>query len=242
MKFIDSKSRRGFVNLFADYIVKEFGKDTIIEVIDCGSFIVIKGETPKRELVDLSVVKERFIKENPIFNKHNINIIDLIEYNKEVVYQPRWFTYYPTDRCIYDQDTIDQIIGYEQLNPTNEYSLSITSEFPHGYGLDRGRFEYYFGEYVTNHIKNITNFDEFSVLYDNTELIVEDRLLQIEMKNSLLNERHVRSLLLDVFYTHDNLYHIKNVIGEYDILEDLRHPSSKKPWLIKNHIEDIVVF
>ena len=64
----------------------------------------------------------------------------------------------------------------------------------------------------------------------------------LSLDKSLLSEDYVFDLLLDVFYTEENIKEIREIINSYDILEDLLNPVEPKPWLIKNKIEDIVVF
>jgi hypothetical protein len=118
--------------------------------------------------------------------------------------------------------------------------MTITSQFPHGYGLDKGRFDYYFGEYVTNHILTITNADSIEIKYL-PSLGVEDLVLKLNLENSLLGKKYVVSLLLDTFYTKENLSELRKLIESYNILEDLKNPLDTKPWLIKNKVEDIVV-
>ena len=236
MRYIDSKSKRGYVNLFADYILKKFDSETIIEVSDCGPFFVVKGETPIKEIVDLGPIKEQFLKDYPNANIKTFNVIDLITYNTETKLNPTWFKYHYTERPIYSQNVIDgqdRTFGYEQT--------IITSEFPHGYGLDMGRFEFYFGEYVSNHIFNITNANSIEIRHTKDEFI-ENFKLMLSLDKSLLSEDYVFELLLDVFYTEENIKEIREIINSYDILDDLLNPAESKPWLIKNKIEDIVVF
>ena len=149
---------------------------------------------------------------------------------------PTWFKYYDTERPIYSRNTIDdqeRTFGYGQT--------IITSEFPHGYGLDMGRFEFYFGEYVSNHIFNITNANSIEIRHTKDEFI-ENFKLMLSLDKSLLSEDYVFDLLLDVFYTEENIKEIREIINSYDILEDLLNPVVPKPWLIKNKIEDIVIF
>ena len=236
MKYIDLKSKKGFVNLFADYILKKFNSETIIEVSDCGPFFIVRGETTLKEVVDLSPIKNQFLKENPNLNIKIFNIIDLVVYNSEMKFKPTWFKYYYTDRPIYSESVLNnekRNFGYEKM--------TITSEFPHGYGLDMGRFEFYFGEYVSNHIFGITNTNTIEIRYDNDEFI-DDLKLRFHLDKSLLNNRYIFNLLLDVFYTEENIKEIRQIVENYDIIEDLSRPLDSKPWLIKNKIEDIVVF
>ncbi len=236
MRYIDSKSKRGCVNLFADYILKKFDSETIIEVSDCGPFFVVKGETPLTEVVDLGPIKEQFLKDYPNAYIKTFNVIDLITYNTKPKLDPTWFKYYDTERPIYSQNNIDgqdRTFGYEQT--------IITSEFPHGYGLDMGRFEFYFGEYVSNHIFNITNANSIEIRHTKDEFI-ENFKLMLSLDKSFLSEDYIFELLLDVFYTQENIKELREIINSYDVLEDLLNPLESKPWIIKNRIEDIVVF
>jgi len=236
MRYIDSKSKRGYVNLFADYILKKFDSETIIEVSDCGPFFVVKGETPLTEIVDLGPIKEQFLKDYPNAYIKSFNVIDLITYKTKPKLDPTWFKYYDTERPIFSQTFFDgeeRTFGYEQS--------IITSEFPHGYGLDMGRFEFYFGEYVSNHIFGITNANSIELRYHKDQFI-ENFKLMLSLDKSLLSEDYVFELLLDVFYTEETIKELRTIIDTYDILEDLLNPFDTKPWIIKNRIEDIVVF
>ncbi len=61
-------SRVYTVNLFADFILSKIPhtEDTIISISDCKNFIVIKGKTSHREILDISSITTEF--------KKNINL------------------------------------------------------------------------------------------------------------------------------------------------------------------------
>jgi len=240
MKYIDLNSKKGFVNLFADYILGYFDHTTVIEVSDCGPFLVVMGETELTKVVDLAPIKENFLKEYPNYNLENLNIIDIISYNVENTYKGQWFKYYNNERPIYSESEIRKIENNKEKIKFVYPAMTITSQFPHGYGLDKGRFDYYFGEYVTNHILNVTNADSIEIKYL-PSLGVEDLVLKLNLENSLLGKKYVLSLLLDTFYTKENLSELRKLVENYNILEDLKNPLDEKPWLIKNKIDDIVV-
>ena len=240
MKYIDLNSKKGFVNLFADYILGYFDHTTVIEVSDCGPFLVVMGETELTKVVDLGPIKEKFLKEYTNYNLENLNIIDIITYGVENKYTGQWFKYYDTERPIYSESEINKIENNKEKIKFTYPPMTITSQFPHGYGLDKGRFDYYFGEYVTNHILTITNADTVEIKF-RPDLGVEDLMLKINLENSLLGKKHVLNLLLDVFYTKENRDELRKLIESYDYIDDLRLPLSEKPWHIKNKIEDIVV-
>jgi hypothetical protein len=240
MKYIDLNSKKGFVNLFADYILGYFDHTTVIEVLDCGPFLVVRGETELTNVVDLIPIKKNFLEKYQNYNINNLNIIDIISYNVENKYKGQWFKYYNNERPIYSDSEIRKIENNKDKIKFEYPSITITSQFPHGYGLDKGRFDYYFGEYVTNHILNITNADSIEIKYI-PSLGVENLVLKLNLGNSLLGKKHVLSLLLDTFYTKENLSELRKLVESYNILEDLKNPLDTKPWLIKNKIDDIVV-
>ena len=62
MRKINKNSRRGVVNLFADFILTRIDKkeNSIIQVTDCESFMVIHGQTTSKEVLDLDKVKADF--------------------------------------------------------------------------------------------------------------------------------------------------------------------------------------
>ncbi len=265
MKYINLNSRRGLVNLFADYIVKEFGDDSIIEVSDCGAFFVVKGKTDKKDYVDLNEIKKTFLNDNKsdyqFLGLKNINIIDLIEYGITITPHNRWYSFYPTERPVYPQYVIDR---YEDINNTinslnevngrsvieseeevigfdyYEYpSMVIVSEFPYGYGLNTGRLGYYYSEYVVNHLFNITNSSSIDFRFSNEIGEDMDVKIGISLYDSLLPNEYIKSMVLDVFSFDTS--ELKNELQSYDLLDDLKNPLGKKPWLVKNMIGDIVV-
>jgi hypothetical protein len=265
MKYINLNSKKGLVNLFADYIVKEFSHNTMIQVSDCGAFFLVKGKTDKEEYVDLNEIKKTFLSDNKnnyqFLGLENINIIDIIEYDTEILPKDRWHSFYPTERPIYTQSVIDRhedlINTINSLNEVNgrsvieseeevigfdyyEYpSMIITSEFPYGYGLDTGRLGYYYSEYIVNHLFNITNSSSIDFRFSSQ---VDDDMevkIDISLYDSLLPNEYIKSMVLDVF--NFDVSELKNELQSYDLLDDLKDPFGKKPWLVKDMIGDIVV-
>ena len=67
MKYINPNLNRGVVNLFADYILKEINKkgyyDSVVEVTDCGKFVLVNGMISLEALLELNTIKTSFIEE-----------------------------------------------------------------------------------------------------------------------------------------------------------------------------------
>jgi hypothetical protein len=55
-------SKLSIVNLLADYILSKIPKDeeSIIQVVDCMNFYVIKGKTTYEETLDIAKIKDEF--------------------------------------------------------------------------------------------------------------------------------------------------------------------------------------
>ena len=58
MRKINKNSRRGIVNLFADFILTRIDKkeNSIIQVTDCGPFVVINGQTTSNIQLDIQKI------------------------------------------------------------------------------------------------------------------------------------------------------------------------------------------
>ena len=90
MRKLEKNTRRYFVNLFADYILSKFDKkeNTIIQITDCETFVVVNGQTTSDKELDLSDLKYDFIKEfEDLFislDMKDINVIDIIKYEQTI--------------------------------------------------------------------------------------------------------------------------------------------------------------
>ena len=90
MRKLEKNTRRYFVNLFADYILSKFDKkeNTIIQVTDFETFVVVNGQTTSNNVLNLNDIKVEFIKSNKdLFDsleKEDLNIIDIIKYEQEI--------------------------------------------------------------------------------------------------------------------------------------------------------------
>ena len=200
------------------------------------------------------------------FGYTQINIIDVITYGQELVKKSEYtYNFYDSVRPIYPQSIIDYVTNEQQvlkyhsildgngLNLELDYSedntknltsfnyspLNITSEFPHGYSLGMGRLEFYYSEYIANHLfcHSITNKIQFK--YSNIKDNDDDYMININT-TSVHNNKSIISMVLDVFDF--DMLKFKSIIKSYDIIEDLTKPFDKKPWLIRDRIKDLIIF
>lgn len=274
MKYVNEKSNKGIVNLFADFLVKEINKtnqhDVVIEVTDCGKFLVVNGMTSSSKILDMVQVKDSFVSQYETllsdFGYTNINIIDLIMYDQELVKKfYHIFDFYNTERPIYHQSIIEAInnpiqpkyntitythrleyeLDYSEDNTSNlsfyTYSpLNVSSEFPHGYSLSMGRQELYYSEYICNQLFDTLLSNQITFEYSSVVLDETEDYNIKIVSNSIHPTKDITSMILDVFDF--DMLKFNNVIKDYDLLDDLLKPLDNKPWLIKDKIKDLILF
>lgn len=268
MKYINPNLNRGVVNLLADYILKEINKkgdyDSVIEVTDCGKFILVNGMTSLETLLELNTIKTSFISEYKETLENlgygEFNLIDLLVYDVDLNKKDTfWFDFYNTSRPTYTNFIIQHAGLDNSLSITNDLlyevnfsnddideltnfvypPLSISSEFPHGYSLNMGRSHYYYSEYIAHNIMNpiVTQKLSFKI----STRLDEDEDFMIDIKsNSIYNDGFVKSMVLDVFDF--DLKTFNERLEGYDFLDDILLPFDNKPWLVKDRTNDCVIF
>lgn len=174
-------------NLLADFILFKIPKNehSIIRVIDCENFYLIKAKTTYKEPLEISELITEFSEKFSEFlgDKKITRTIDLIEYDGHMLEQSSLkMTLYNTVNCSYHES---QIIQFEKEPSSYNYNgevvemdddeLAHISEFPHGYSLSQGRLLYYYGKnlrYNDNSIDPIT-YDVSKDKNDMSELKTE---------------------------------------------------------------------
>jgi len=230
MEYINLNSKNGIINLFSDFIVKQFkDDDAIIKVIDVGVLIVIKGVTTAKNKLDIHKLKLEFIsKYSELLNKFGyeaFNVMDLITYNEKIdQLNNLWIT------------TIKNNVI---KSDSNLFDLVISSEYPHGHSLNCGRNIYYYTHYVCNHIYSLTNTNEIDFFYTNNRDVDDDLKIKINTKSILPNKK-IKSLILDVFDF--DLIEFNKRLQDYDICLDILEPNSPKPYLVQDRLTDTIFF
>lgn len=184
------------VNLLSDFILSKIPsqEESVIQVIDCSNFFIIKGRTTHNDPLDLMKIKDEFIEkfEDNLEGLRLFHTIDLIEYNSSLKKKDNLtFTYHNTNNCSYNKEQIEGYISNSKLsydfnyhlkNISNDDNLISISEFPHGYSLNQKRLLYYYGKHITYNItfpfetltlslsnNKIEDEQELSVICDNEE-------------------------------------------------------------------------
>ena len=231
MRLINKNSKRGITNLFADFILSKIDTShkSIIQVTDCGPFMVVNGLTTSEDLLDILKIKEEFIEKFSETLKSleitNINIIDVIKYSQEINMNNKGWV------------IVNKTPFKEEPEPINE--LSISSEFPYGYSLDCGRLMSYYTHYIFNHMYNLLDVDEASLYFTTEQDDDEDLKIKI-ISNSKINKNSIKSLILDVFDF--DLTNFKSRLDTYNLIDDILDPEGEKPYLQQDMLEHIILF
>lgn len=231
MKIINLNSRKGLVNLLADYVVSKLGSDvkSIIQITDCNSFYVINGITETSKILDIpSIVSDFETRFSSFLDGKKINTIDLISYGEEPKLNENiWFSFINEEKILCKLF----IIGDEFE------TLQVSSSFPHGYSKDSDRNKLYYSEYICNQLFSVIHSDEIDFMFGSKQ--DEDQIIKIK-GNSIFSDSDIESVVLDVFDF--DLESFKEIIKDYDLMDDLLNPLSNKPWLVKDKIRDMVIF
>ena len=230
MRKINKNSRRGIVNLFADFILSRIDKkeNSIIQVTDCESFMVIHGLTTSNTLLDLEKIKIDFTnwfdKELKDVGIDRINTIDLIKYEVELNnIEKGWVN-------------VNKDVFIEEDEPV--FELSTSSEFPYGYSLNCGRSMVYYSHYIFNHMYSLLGVKSLDFFFTKNE--DEDGDLKIKIvSNSKINKHKIKSLILDVFSF--DLDEFNSRFDKYDLLQDILSPDREKPYLKQDMLEHVVL-
>lgn len=230
MRKINKNSRRGIVNLFADFILSRIDKkeNSIIQVTDCESFMVIHGLTTSNTLLDLEKIKIDFTnwfdRELKIVGIDRINTIDLIKYEAELNnIEKGWVN-------------VNKDVFIEEDEPV--FELSTSSEFPYGYSLNCGRSMVYYSHYIFNHMYSLLGVNSLDFFFTKNEDEDEDLKIKI-VSNSRINNDKIKSLVLDVFSF--DLEEFNSRLDKYDLLQDILSPDREKPYLKQDMLEHVVL-
>ena len=230
MRKLEKNTRRYFVNLFADYILSKFDKseNTIIQVTDCETFVVVNGQTTSSKEINLNDLKYDFIGEfTELFESldiKDINVIDIIRYEQNIEdLSKAWVR-------------VNKSVYVEEEDPFVE--ISITSEFPYGYSLGCGRGIYYYAHYVFNQMYSLLGVDNLMFKYESELDENEDHKIKI-VSNSTLPKQTIKDLVLDVFDM--NVKEFSGCLTNYNLIEDITKPENPKPYLVQDRLEDIIL-
>ena len=206
----NTDSRILIINLFSDFILSKIphNEETIIKVVDCTNFFIIKGKTSYNQVLDLTIILDEFLKkyEDHLGKVKLSHTVDLIEYDVKMnIPNDFEFVYHNSVNCSYHYT---QIESYENKKSSYNYNHIITeitdedmvsvSEFPHGYSLGQGRLHYYYGKHIFYSIP--TNYPVNTVIFNISKNKTEDGepIFSSRQSNSSSIDKNLTSAILDL--------------------------------------------
>lgn len=245
-------SRLSILNLFADFILNKIPKEeeSIIQIVDCLNFYVIKGKTTYNEPLDISSIRDEFISkyESVLGDIKMTHTIDLVEYDTKInKVVSSSFTYHDNSyNCSYHQSQIqsyqfDKSKSYDfdhVVKPISEESqLFYYSEFPHGYSLNQGRLLYYYGKHIFYNIPPVHNKTTFTFHMSLEKGEDGDQMFYI-IQNQI-QEKRLTSAVLDMFDF--DMSWLETEIKKVDWSVEITNPLEDYDFL-KKKIKDFIVF
>lgn len=231
--------RKFLVNLFSDFILGKIPYDekSIIKIVDCGNFYVIKGKTSSKQVLFLpniiSEFKEKF--KELTDEKKLTHTIDLIEYDSDLSEsKDLTHTFHNnTPNCSYHYKEVDE---FESLQEKDE--MVYVSEFPHGYSLNQGRDLYYYAKHIFYNIPSnypITSLTLTLTKEKNSDgdqkIIVFDEFFKSE-------DERLKSAILDVFDFDFNK--LSEKMKKVDWSKELTNPLEEHKEL-KEVVKDFII-
>lgn len=245
-------SRLSIVNLLSDFILNHIPKEenTIIQVIDCTNFYVIKGKTTHKEPLDMLKVRDEFISkfEELIGERKISHTIDLIEYDSKLKPNDTFtFTYhYGTDNCSYTslqsksylKDKLNSYKHNFHLETITDDSLVVVSEFPHGHSLSQGRLLYYYGKHIFYNIPSSYPINTLTFNLSTKKDESGDPLFSVMNSNQKIDEV-LTSAILDVFDF--DMSTLNTEIKKVDWSIEITNPLQDYDFL-KKKVDGFVIF
>ena len=176
-------------NLFAEFIVNKLGNNYLsqIEVVDFKNFIVIKGKTKSKEILELTKIKSEFTDSfsSPEIGISIGNTIDLIEYDIDITPPSKLsFTFYNTTD-VSKQDC-----------ETEKISLVSKSEFPYGYSYGMGKTNYYYAKKLVYNLQSKYQWDKITIEFPHP---FNENDFNIFVDSCSASNESIKSALLDAF-------------------------------------------
>lgn len=176
-------------NLFAEYIVRKFDDDCLsqVEVVDFQNFLVIKGKTNSKEILELSKMKSELVDSfSGTENEFSIgNTIDLIDYDAKIS-SPKKMSF----------DFYNNTNPSKEKCETKKISLISKSDFPYGYSFDMGKSRYYYAKKIAYNLQAKYQWDKITI--DLPEPFNENDF-NIFVDNCNTPDESIKSAILDAF-------------------------------------------
>ena len=192
--------KKFLVNLLSDFIVGKIPgeENSIIKIVDCGNFYVIKGKTTSKEVLFIPNIISEFNEKYKeyIDDRKLTHTIDLIEYDadlKEVRELSHTF-HNNTSNCSYHYKDVE---NYENI--TEKDDLVFVSEFPYGHSLTQGRDLYYYCKHIFYNIPSNYPHTSFTFTISKDKHDDGDQKIVVFDEFFKQEDERLQSAILDMF-------------------------------------------
>ena len=243
-----SNSRVHTINLFSDFLLTKIStsEESIFSVVDCHNFIIIKGKTTHKEILDISLITKEF-NEKYELSQPISRTIDLIEYDcKLSKVKNLEFILHKSENCSYHKTQIEKFLSSELSFDFSYYpsevsddKLIVTSEFPHGYSLNQGRLIYLYGKHIFYSIP--TNYTDSSIIF-NLSLDKDDdndNIISVFNVDKKSEDETLKSAILDVFDF--DMSWLSSEMKKVDWSIELTNPLEEYSFIKKKN-KDFIIF
>lgn len=271
MKLINLNSKKGIINLFADFVLQSIDPtlDTIIQITEFNYLMVVNGITESKDFLDLSKIKDKFFSEyqNLLIEfgyKEPFKTLDLIQYDKKITDSSSrflWSTMYDSKRPIYHEEVLKQYNSEKEFYSV-DYDNGLLYDLNYESVITPSKFtvtplqitsEFPHGHslsmdrllfYYSEYIANQiikTSMSERLDIYLSTQKNNNGEQIINIKTYGPVDEQKIKSMVLDLFTFEFDEF--KEKIKSYDLCEDIKSPLSNKPWLIKDkNPKDLIIF
>lgn len=263
MKLINLNSKKGIVNLLADYILEHIDKkyESIIQVIDSNYFFLVYGITESIEILDLNNLKVEFVneyKELLVSNGYssNINIMDLIKYNEKPIKSPNrslWVKLYNSERPLYHSKVLNNELKNSifsvDYTTELEYEIELTSTFSTSVKNKSSELlinsEFPYG-YSLQTGRSLLYYSEYIMNQLFSTIFVNSIDLYITNEKTTDDEQNIEVVLNDYPVIEStvksiildnftfNFKQFESKLSNYNLCDDIKKPTEVKPWLVKD--------
>ena len=231
--------KKFLVNLLSDFILGKIPieQKSIIKVVDCGNFYVLKGKTSSKEVLFIPNILSEFKEKYPeyILSKSLTHTIDLIEYDCEIedTSEISWTLHNNTPNCSYHWKEVE---GFETIVETDE--MIYVSEFPYGHSLNKGRDLFYYMKYIFYNIPS--NYPVTSLTITLSKLKNEDGEQKLIVFDEFFKseDERLQSAILDVFDF--NFEKLNEKMKKVDWSIELTNPLKEHSEL-KEVVKDFII-
>jgi hypothetical protein len=244
-------SRVFITNLFADFILSKIPKEeqSIIKVVDCKNFYIIKGKTSSKEILDLPTITSEFSQKFHQFigDIKMSHTIDLIDYDATVPPSTELtHTFHYSENCSYSEGQINLFNQNKESYDLDFICIKVTdddlvnsSEFPHGYSLGQGRLLYYYGKHLFYSIPLTYPYVPLTFKLTTSKHEDGDNLISIYNPSLGGDDERLRSALLDVFDF--DMTSLEKEIKKVDWSIELTNPLEEYSF-IKRRNKNLILF